>query len=401
VSRILFAWELGGGFGHLAPFLPIARVLLERGHQLTVAARDVERAHIVFGALPVNIVQAPLCVKTYNGLAEPPLNYAEILMRYGYLDAPLLAGLLSGWCGLLELTGADAVLADHAPTALLAARSRRVARLLLGTTFTVPPPVHPTPNMRHWVPVPHERLANSDEAVLSVINGSLLGGMPALMAVHQIFAGADRLLVGLPELDHYGARDPRNYLGLLAGTVNDGSAPVWPAGAGPRVFAYLQNDYRHLEATLAALAGCGARCIVVLPGASAAVRERYSGATVAFSANLLDINRVVAESDICVCHGNSGTVIGMLRGGRPMLLLPAQLEHFLLASRLQALGIAIVLQPDAQPIDVAGALARTLNDRGMAAAAADFAARHREPPVDTIVQRAVERIESLARGSPA
>lgn len=51
MSRILFAWELGGGYGHLGPFRPIAEALLAQGHELTLAVRDVERAHAVFGSL--------------------------------------------------------------------------------------------------------------------------------------------------------------------------------------------------------------------------------------------------------------------------------------------------------------------------------------------------------------
>ena len=397
MSRILFAWELGGGFGHLGPFLPLAKALLARGHDLTVAARDVERAHIVFGTLPVNIVQAPLCTKTYNGLSEPPLNYAEILMRYGYLDAPLLAGLLAAWRGLLELSAADVLLADHAPTALLAARGGRAAKLLLGTPFGVPPPIHPTPNMRDWVPVPSQRLANSDEAVLAILNRSLGDGAPRLAALHEIFHDAGRLLLGVPEIDHFGPREAGSYLGLHAGMIGR-AAPSWPAGGGPRVFAYLNGEFRHIDAALAALAGSGARCVVFLLGA-AALRDKHRGPNVVFSEALLDVDRAVSECDLAVCHANLGTVIEVMRRGKPLLLLPMDLEKFLLARNVEKLGAGELVHPDAPVPDVAGALKRMLESTRFAEAARAFAARHRDPPVDTIVQRAVERIESLAAGS--
>jgi hypothetical protein len=304
------------------------------------------------------------------------------------------------WRGLLDIADADAVLADHAPTALLAARGGRAARIVIGTTFTAPPPVNPTPNMRHWVPVPQQRLVSSDESVLKVINGCLPPGAPPLGAVHEIFDGSASLLTGLPELDHYGPRDPEHYLGLYAGSL-DGSPPAWPAGDGPRVFAYLQNDYRHLEPVLAALAGSRARCLVVAPGLASATRERYAGPRLVFADGLVDARAAIAGCDACVGHGNSGTVMSVLRAGKPMLLLPAQLEHFILASRIEALGMAVTVHPDAKPLDIGGGLARVLDDGALAAAAVACAARHREPTVDTIVGRAAERIESLARGSPA
>jgi UDP:flavonoid glycosyltransferase YjiC (YdhE family) len=400
VSRILFAWELGGGFGHLGPFLPIARRLIERGHEITLAVREVDRAAATFGALPVRVVQAPVCLKNYGGLSDPPLNYAEILMRYGYLDAPLLRGLVRSWRDLIELTQADAVVADHAPTALLAARMQGVPRVALGSPFAVPPQASPTPNMRPWIGVPRERLESSDATVLANINSALAAGTPRLGAVHEIFDGAHALFTGAPELDPYGPRDPNDYVGLLAGPVGL-APPVWPDGAGPAVFAYLIGEYRHIGAAIDALAASQARCAVYLRDADAALRRKHATSRLAFSAGPVDLDAAVAGSALCVCHGNVGTVMGILRFGRPMLLLPMQLEHFLLASRLENLGIAVVVHPEGQPLDIAGALARALREAAtLSAAARAFAGRHREP-VDTIVQRAAGRIESLARGGRA
>ena len=398
MSRVFFAWELGGGFGHLGPFRPVAEALLARGHDLTVAARDVERARQIFGPSAAKIVQAPICTKTYGGLAEPPLNYAEILMRYGYLDAPLLAGLLSAWRGLLELSRADVLLADHAPTALLAARGSGLPRAVFGGGFSVPPPASPTPNMRPWVSVPGQRLASSDDAVLQVINASLQSGAPGLGALREIFDGVEYFLNGLPELDPYGPRDPRYYLGLHAGRVG-ASPPRWPEGEGPRIFAYLQSEYSHIEAAIAALSACGARSVVYLRGAAPEIRRKHQGPHVAFSESLLDVESAVAGSDLCVCHGNFGTVMGILRGGKPMLLLPEQLENFLLASRVERLGIARVVDPEARPLDIGGALAGMLAESSYAAAARAFALEHREPSIDTIIERAASRIEDLARGA--
>ncbi len=396
MSRILFAWELGGGFGHLGPFRPVAEMLLARGHELTVAAREVQNAAMVFDAMPLRIVQAPLCIKTYGGLEEPPLNFAEILMRYGYLDVPQLQALLRAWRGLLDMAQPDIVIADHAPTAMLATRGRAIGRVVIGTAFAVPLPVDPTPNMRSWVNVPAQRLANSDAMVLGNINASLPADVPPLGAVHEIFAGVSSLFTGVPELDPYGPRDPAGYLGLYSGRI--GSVPPrWPDGEGPRIFVYLNGDYRHLEAAFAALVVSQARCLVYLRGTAPAAIQKYQSPRVTFSSGLLDLAAAVTESDFCMCHGNVGTVMGILRGGKPMLLLPAQLEHFLLASTLEKMGIAGVIHPEAPQPDIAGALGRVMREASLSAAARAFALRHREPSVDTIIDRAATRIEALAR----
>lgn len=394
MSRILFAWELGGGYGHLGPFLPVARKLVERGHDVTLAVRDIERANIAYNLPAVRIVPAPLCIKTYGGLDEPPLNYAEILMRYGYLDAPLLTGMLRAWRGVLDLAQADVLVVDHAPTALLAARGTGRTRAVFGSAFPVPPSVSPTPNMRPWIQVPEARLASSDASVLKVIGASLPPGSPPLTAIHGIFEGVERFLAGTPELDPYGSRDPAGYLGLYATPIGT-AQPGWPEGGGPRVFAYLHGDYRHLEATLAALAAADVRCLIYLFGASPTLRQKYP--RLLFSDALLDLDTVLAETDVCVCHGNSGTMMSILRAGKPMLLLPTQLEHFLLSVNVEKLGIARVIHPDTPSLDIGGVLGHVLERRaGYAAAANAFASRHREPPVATIVERVVGRIEALA-----
>jgi hypothetical protein len=396
VSRIVFAWELGGGLGHLGPFRPIAERLLARGHEVMIAASDVERAHAVFASQSVKVVQAPICTKTYRGIADPPLNYAEILMRYGYLDAPLLAGLVRAWRGLLELARPDVLVADHAPTALLGTRGRGTPRLAFGSPFCLPPPVSPTPAMRSWVEVPRGRLENSDASVLQVINGSLPSDAPRLAALHEIFEGAGTLMIGIPEIDHYWPRDPGDYLGLYGGVVGTGR-PDWPEGDGPRIFVYLHADYRHIDAALTALAASQARVVIYLLGGTPAIRQQYSGPRMAFSAAPVDLTAAVADSDFCVSHANFSTVMSTLRGGKPMVLLPTQLEQYLLAARLAKLGLAELVHPEAERLDIAGALARALGNPSLARAAREFALRHAEPAVDTIAERTAGRIEALAR----
>jgi len=56
MSRIVLAWELGGGFGHLAPFVSLTpRVLAS--HALHVALRKIAVACRAAGDLPI-IVRA-------------------------------------------------------------------------------------------------------------------------------------------------------------------------------------------------------------------------------------------------------------------------------------------------------------------------------------------------------
>lgn len=44
MSTILFAWELGAGLGHLMQMRPLVHALLEQGHRVAAASKDLSLA---------------------------------------------------------------------------------------------------------------------------------------------------------------------------------------------------------------------------------------------------------------------------------------------------------------------------------------------------------------------
>ena len=73
---------------------------------------------------------------------------------------------------------------------------------------------------------------------------------------------------------------------------------------------------------------------------------------------------ILPHCDIVVCHGGSGSVIGALAHGRPMVLLPMGADQPLNAARAAALGVARVLDVmQATPATVATAVSAVLHDR--------------------------------------
>ena len=80
-----------------------------------------------------------------------------------------------------------------------------------------------------------------------------------------------------------------------------------------------------------------------------------------------------------------------------MVVLPMDLEKFLTAAALQKRNLAYYVHPYVPSPDFIGAIRMALSDQGLTDTARQFAARHRQPSVDTIVRRASDCIESLAR----
>jgi hypothetical protein len=56
---VLFTWEIGQGFGHVLPLLPVARELKSRGCNVIFALRDVRGAGALLKREEFTVLQAP------------------------------------------------------------------------------------------------------------------------------------------------------------------------------------------------------------------------------------------------------------------------------------------------------------------------------------------------------
>lgn len=77
--------------------------------------------------------------------------------------------------------------------------------------------------------------------------------------------------------------------------------------------------------------------------------------------HLVPLAEALAGSDVVVCHGGSGTVLGALAYGLPLVLLPLGADQPWNADRCTEPGIGVVLDPLAcTSADVATATAKVL-----------------------------------------
>jgi UDP:flavonoid glycosyltransferase YjiC (YdhE family) len=394
---LAYAWEFGAGLGHLGAFLPLARALVGHGHDVRWIVADVAAAARLLDREGFAWLQAPLRHEVRSD--SPPLSYADILLRFGYADALDLLGLTVGWRELLHLSGARLVLADHAPTALLAARTLDLPVVLFSSGFCVPPPISPLPAMRTWQPVPPAHLAQIEGAALTNVNAVLAHfGKPPLDALWRLFDVAEDTLLGFPELDHYAERGPARYWGNLP-DAGIGAAPDWPPaaahGGGKRLYAYLRPECGHHEAALAALAKSGAATLVFFPGVSTALVERYSSPHLRFCAVPLDLAQVAQQADAAVTYASLATTTRFLLAGKPLLLLPWHLEQFLMARRVVDMGAGLLVDPELPADDLPQRLQRVVHDSLFRGNAAAFAAKYAAFPQDVVIGNLVRRIEVI------
>ena len=341
MATIALIWELGSDYGHIGRFLPIALELKARGHRPVMILRDISRADEMLGRHGIEYLQAPLWLPPVQGLPAP-INFTESLFLFGFLQPGGLLSVLRAWRAVLALLKPDLLIFDHAPTALLASRGLGLPRLVTGNSFAVPPRRTPLPLYEWWNPkagVPQREL-DCEERLLRNANHALSAlGAPPMTCVADLYDAEVTHITGAPELDVYGPRDAACYVGAI-NALDQGVEPRWPAGPARRVFAYLKPRYMHFDAVVTALARLDASVLVFAPGLARQNMLRLQAANLAFSTEPLRMRSVREQVEMAVCHAG-GMVDVMLQAGRPVFLLPMQMEQTMTSRRVDELGCGL------------------------------------------------------------
>jgi hypothetical protein len=351
-KTVLFAWELGGGLGHLMQMLPLARGLVRGGHRVAVALRHLSAsAAELFGRVGVTFLQAPF--RSKGPLVFPrPENFAHLLANVGFANGSELFALTSAWRNLFRMVKPDLVVFDHSPTALLASRGiPGMRRALIGSGFCCPPDECPFPAFRPEGGAPQrtaQELAEDEERLLSHVNKILSKwGEAPLDRLGRLYSDVDEnFLTTFPELDHYPRRGGARYSGPVIpepnldanGALAVRCPPRWPDGNGRRVFAYLKAS-RSLPRVLHDLQERGCPTLLYVEGVDPAkLRKRFGRPSLRFEDRPLDLGLVAPECDLAVLNGGHGVTAEMLLAGKPILEVPLVLEQTLTAEAVRRIG---------------------------------------------------------------
>lgn len=404
MARVLFAWELGDNYGHLSSFSAVAGRLVERGHEVVAVVQNVVAAAAFLPPERVRCLQAPLWRPrvAQRRPSLPALTYADSIRDFGYDDPAGLSMLVRAWRELLRLVSPDVLVHDAAPTALLGARGLRLRRVGHATGYSLPPQRSPLPSLRPWDESVTEAARREREApVLETVNDALRRcELPPLASLGALFDADLDLLRTVPELDHYPDREAAPARTLYAGpaySLDAGAEVEWPAGDGPRIFAYLRPGSTHFEPTMEALLAVArgpARVVVAAPGLPREATRRWRGPRLRVIGQGVRLRALRTSCELAVHHGGHGTAAAFALAGVPQLLLPNRLEQLLVARRLQAAEAGLVPAPGAAPsyrhlVDEALGSARLR--RGAQALAARYPDMTLEGQTEVVVE-ALERL---------
>ncbi|WP_051933626.1 nucleotide disphospho-sugar-binding domain-containing protein [Massilia sp. BSC265] len=399
MAHFYLCWELGGGLGHAGRLKSIALPLRARGHQVSFVLRDLVLTRRLLAdprLAGVPLLQAPVWLHRTAGLPPEEASLAEILLACGYLEADALAGLCEGWRGLFRQRRPDLVIADYAPTAILAARSLGLPSAAVGPGFTMPPAGQPLPPLRNWEAPQPARLRAGEARLLDSANRVLAAhGAARLARGADLLLGDHPLLCTWPELDHVGRRGGGPWLGPNL-PQPAGCLPAWPAGQGRPVFAYLRRGVPETAEALAALLRQGCRVLCYMPEVAAGAPAPLESPLLAWAPGPVSMPEALAGCELVVSHAGEAVVAQSLLAGRPLLMLPHTTESFLMARRVAGLGAGINAMEQPRPRDWEAMVGSLLGRQDYRDAAAAFARRYAEFDPQRQAEELADRFEALA-----
>jgi hypothetical protein len=391
--RVLLAWELGGGYGHLHLMLPLADRLTAAGYQPCLAVQNHVTGLALLNGRTCPLLDVPPKLAGFAA-ARRIESWADIVLNAGYATPAAAGQAIAGWLALLRSQDIDLVVAEFAPGAMLAARVADIPCIAVGVGWGQPPAVSPLPAIRIWEPPAAESLAAAEALLLGALNPALeaLGGRP-LESLATLFDPADCCLCSFPELDHYPARGKADYFGAVY-QLTEGAAPRWPAGEGSRCFAYLNGMHPVVPALLAGIDAIGFPTVLHLRDCDPSLAASFP-ANAWLASGPLRLDGVLAERPLVICQGMN-LMSAALAAGCPVLALPEHLEQSVLANLLVQQGFGLGVSPQATAAETAATLHRALTEPGFRAAAAQFATRYAgyapELAVEAVVEECAARL---------
>ena len=335
-------WELGGGIGHLSNLRQIAIPLLENGHEIFFAVKNLTYFQTIFAGLDVSPLQAPV-YNNYTRQRHPVTSaFLQILLNKGYGNIDVLKSHMDAWRNIFDLIRPDLLIFDHSPTAMVSSRGLKLKRILTGSGFICPPPDYPlgvySPERLKKDQI--NRLCKEDDLISENINRVLIKyGVNPIKNLADIYRDIDRkYLMTYPEFDHYGNREKTRYYGIWPEST--GSRPDWPAHPGKKIYAYLK-PFEVLPSLLQFLKDSSHPVVVFIHNPPEKLIRKYQSKTLKIVDSPLDLAYASQQCDFAIVHANHGTTTRMFLHGVPCVMIPLQKEQFLYAERAANLGFGV------------------------------------------------------------
>lgn len=372
MKTVLFAWERGGGFGHIANLGRFAAQLKRHEIRPVFVLKHPEAAHLL--ETDAKILQAPpwpVTAPDGNRSFHSTATMHDQLASAGLANEHGLRSLLQAWDGLLNAIAPDLVVADSAPAASIMSRAR-IPLIITGNGYTAPPGDMKRFPLLHRVHPPRW----NEEETLGTVNRVLrLVGRPPLEQLPQIFSGDEEIVLTFPILDPYDLQRS----GPLVGPIFD-SPPLEGRKDADNIFVYLSRGVlSNLPFDIVpALLPHASRLIISAPDMAREHTDDLLRRGAQVSAQHLPMSETLAASRLVIHFGGGGLAAHAIAAGIPQLVVATHIEQLLNGLQLQNARLGKVIDSFESQADISRSLDAILADDGMRQHAAQAGHEHRE-----------------------
>jgi UDP:flavonoid glycosyltransferase YjiC (YdhE family) len=335
--RVLAACSLGGA-GHLRPLLPLLNGAARQGHEVLIVAPPAMEAMVAetghafrAGGEPAEAEVAPL----REQLPRLPPAEAAVVGNGELFGRVATRAMLPQMTDAVAAWQPDLILrepCEHASTIVATRTSVPVAQVAISAAQT------------EWRAI----------------------GVAAA-ALEDLGADVEAEMRAMPYLTHFpAALDPSPFPATIRfHAPRPPVAPLpdwWGASKAPLVYltfgtvlGFMSIATEVYRTALEALANVDARVLLTVgrrfdAGALGAVPEHVHVEA------WVEQDRVLAEADLVVCHGGSGTVYGALAAGVPVVVVPVFADQFDNGRRVAAAGAGLTVDAGDDSRIVVGAV---------------------------------------------
>lgn len=406
---VLVVWEHGGNLGHITRLLPIVDELLSRGLRVVVAvAQPSAIAPLLIHHSQVKVVQLPqvLMSLTFSDAAVCP---ADIWLRCGFASPPHAKVCVMQWLALFKNLDPAVVLVDASPMALYATYVAGIACLAIGHGFELPA-LMPGQNFTPWASNISARIDYSER----VLRSALIGLANALMlelptasvrvmdlqkatSVCALLGLMPHALCAWPELDHFDRdSDTSCFIGPIWRSLPHAQPLAWPDKPGAKILCYLELVDKCFDLIWQALIKLGANVVVLSPAGNDRACQAARGWGITVNQQPVLLESILPGCDAVIGHGGMGFTSMALHAGKPVMLLPSQVEQELLTYQLRRRGLAVSIDSYLNKAHIKTRITQLLEDTALSQAARQISMRYAdfspEQPVELIVNKLLRSI---------
>jgi UDP:flavonoid glycosyltransferase YjiC (YdhE family) len=359
MKTVLFAWEHGGGFGHIANLGRFAALLKDCEIRPVFVLKDPKAADLL--EADAKILQAPpwpAAASDENRSYRSTVTMHDQLASAGLADEQGLRSLLQAWDAILTTVDPDLIVADYAPAASMMARGR-IPLIVVGNGYTVPPGDMKRFPLLHRVHPPRW----SEDETLATVNRVLRSlDRPPLKQLPQMFSGDAQMVLTFPVLDPYDLQRSSP----LAGPIFD-SPPLEARMDANSIFVYLSRGV--LSALpfdiVPQLLPFADRLVISAPDILS--EQSYDllrrGARV--YPQHLPLSETLASTRLVIHFGGGGLAAHAVAAGIPQLVVATHIEQLLNGLQLKKARLGRVIDSYQPQAGISNALDAILADDDM------------------------------------